>query len=79
MLNTIDQQDSKQWYKYDIIINRVFNKKYDNLFVWNVNYYLTTKEFIATKGWYRSGDQYVWEVQKEILFVCFYMHVILYC
>ena len=26
----IDKQDSKQWYKYDVIINRVFNKKYDN-------------------------------------------------
>ena len=30
MLNTIDKQDSKQWYKYDVIINRVYNKKYDN-------------------------------------------------
>ena len=32
MLNTIDKQDSKQWYKYDVIINRVFNKKYDIYF-----------------------------------------------
>ena len=56
MLNTIDKQDSKQWYKYDIIINRVFNKKYDNLFVWNINYYLASNEFMSTKGWYRSDD-----------------------
>jgi hypothetical protein len=32
MLNTIDKQDSKQWYKYDVIINRVFNKKNDKLY-----------------------------------------------
>jgi hypothetical protein len=28
----IDKQDSKQWYKYDVIINRVFNKKNDKLY-----------------------------------------------
>jgi len=32
MLNNIDKQDSKQWYKYDVIINRVFNKKNDKLY-----------------------------------------------
>ena len=50
MLNTIDKQDSKQWYKYDIIINRVFNKKYDSLFVCNINNYSNDQSIHRDQG-----------------------------
>ena len=63
MLNTIDKWDNKQWYKYNVIINRVFNKKYDNLFVWNnINYYFT---LLRPRVDFVRGDQYVWYVRRK--------------